>query len=323
MSRLWECIRRCFRRKSAAKVATFAEKRAEWLEWLKGEDENSIMNHINMFIRDRAGFWIVTQAIDLADPAMKGHVKLNGLVFNMVRHTYYRSQVMVIRALLDKREDVYSLRRIIRDMKKHYQLITRENVLRELGTEYDLDAAKKRFCEWDARQTQGEAHAVPEEVGFGRCEKKHEFMDKVCDVAPNNRMRTDTISLPLLDSFVARLAKCDSIRIHATKFVAHLATPESRDRTNSESDDIDLEKIYAAQMSLLEIAQFLTLLLDDSLTLVSGIELDDPLKYLDRPIVDPVKMQLLRSRWEKYKEEVNASMTSYWEAPAKGRNGTE
>jgi hypothetical protein len=61
----------------------------------------------------------------------------NGVLAHMLDQGYVAVQVLAIRRLLDKRKDVFSLRRLFDDIHANSGLITRENFVAHDGVPYD------------------------------------------------------------------------------------------------------------------------------------------------------------------------------------------
>lgn len=107
------------------------------------------------------------------------------LIAHLMSSGYFSSQVLATRRLLDGRPDVISLRRLIDDIRKNRNLITREIYVSFDGTAYapelpeltspGLQAADSPFSEWN------------------RSRVRHERFDKLSKVSLEKRARDNKI----------------------------------------------------------------------------------------------------------------------------------
>jgi hypothetical protein len=59
-------------------------------------------------------------------------------------------------------------------------------------------------------------------------ERMHKNFDRLAQVRPGNRSRTDIIKEEILDHLEAQLKPCDKVKMYVNKFIAHGAAPETR-----------------------------------------------------------------------------------------------
>jgi hypothetical protein len=307
MLELLSCISRCFKRRQQKISHSFAEKRKQWLDWLEN-DNSGIMNHVVTFMHHASMFWVINEAYRMAKPAPREGVMLNGMLMQLLWSTFSRSQMMALRALLDRSEKNHSLYRLLTDIRKNYKLITRENVLKELNIEYDLDVISQRRNVYYSSLPPIRIYYVPNDYDITASKMKHEFLDQICNIKNNNRSRKDVIDITLIDILIGKLMRHDRIRKIANVTIAHNAPYIDLKKLFEEVGLISYGDIVNAQRDLTEIALFLQLLLNNSSTLISGIYSGDPLQYLDQPLVDPAHIIQLSHNWEEYKKEINNAM---------------
>jgi hypothetical protein len=68
----------------------------------------------------------------------------NTLVAEQIIYGYVATQVLAVRRLVDKRADVISLRRLIKDVRQNFGLFTRENYVCYDGQPYDYETAMQQ-----------------------------------------------------------------------------------------------------------------------------------------------------------------------------------
>jgi hypothetical protein len=139
------------------------------------------------------------------------------LVAHLMSSGYFSSQVLATRRLLDDRPDVISLRRLIDDIRKNRNLITREIYVSFDGTAYapglpeltipGLQPADSPFSEWN------------------RSRVRHERFDKLSKVSLENRARDNKIhesAFSKIDNWIDASGASKLITL-SHKYLAHAA----------------------------------------------------------------------------------------------------
>jgi len=140
------------------------------------------------------------------------------------------TQVLAIRRLMDDgNSDIISLRRLVKDLRRSFDLFTRENYVCFDGLPYDYEAVRHaRFI--DNAGTRGKGGIwVPTSgpEGDSTSQMAHAQFDKLAGIDPAKRSREDHLTIIekwLDDSGASDLAKWS----HA--YLAHAGGPESRKR---------------------------------------------------------------------------------------------
>jgi hypothetical protein len=127
------------------RLEEYREKRYEWLSWyeLRKGEPNTIQQQIfSMMFLDMA-YRILASARQNPEQEVAFSAQ-NGLMAHFLDQGYLATQVLAIRKLLDKRKDVFSLRRLLDDMADHRDLVTRENYVCYDGLPFDSGAWKSQ-----------------------------------------------------------------------------------------------------------------------------------------------------------------------------------
>src|SRR5271169_23539 len=106
------------------RLADYLAKRAKWLSWYEtgAGESNSLQDQWFAMLLSEMSFRVVREEV-AKDPASMLNIPL---VAHLLSSGYFSSQVLATRRLLDSRPDVISLRRLIDDIRKNRNLITRE-----------------------------------------------------------------------------------------------------------------------------------------------------------------------------------------------------
>lgn len=165
-------------------LAAYLEKRAKWLSWYrKGAGEsNSLQDQWFAMLLSEMSFRVVREEV-AKDPASMLNIPIVG---HLLSSGYLSSQVLATRRLLDDRQDVISLRRLINDIRNNRSLITREIYVSFDGTPYETELPERRI-----------PGLQPPDSAFSECNRsqlRHERFDKLSQVAAENRARDNTIS---------------------------------------------------------------------------------------------------------------------------------
>jgi hypothetical protein len=125
----------------------------------------------------------------------------NHLMVEAMLDGHVATQVRAIRRLVDKRKtDIISLRRLVKDLRSHFALFTRENYVCFDGLPYDYEALRHaRFMENAGNWGKGGIW-VPTSgpQGDGTSESAHRQFDKLAGIDPAKRSREDRLPVSLL-----------------------------------------------------------------------------------------------------------------------------
>lgn len=262
-------------------MPTLAEKRKQWLEVLSGEDRHSIISQITRMTWDAAAFRVVNEARRLAPRDPDGGVQLNGLMHSLLDRAFFASHMAAVRRLTDDRyplngkKGVYSLPALLKDMRKHRELLTREAIFAAEDLEYDED--------------------------------RHKQIDRLAGVQAQDRQTGDTVREKVFIDLQQKIEKAtEDVKCHVDKFIAHAATPGSREIVGADEAGLTLNHLWRAHQHLCEVASFLAIyVLGDSFPGALPIPQYDLFKYIERPLVTASQVDKLADLWRQIEKETH------------------
>lgn len=282
-------------------------KREFWIACLAGDDRHSIMNQILPMIWQAAAFRMVNEARRLSPAAPEGGVQLNGTLHSLIDESFFTAQMVSIRRLTDKSgltgpKGVYSLIGLLDDLMKHWHLITRGHAFAADGRGYDVQRIKANEQEWcHIQEASGAAsYRVPQHLDWAIQERRHREWDALAGVEADHRSPCDTLRPELLPHLKKRLLDaCQDVGKHVDKFIAHAATPESREQVSSGAAAPTLGHLWDAHRAICQTANFVDVfLLTGTQHGFLAAPQFDQLKYLDRPLASVDTFVQLRHAWE-------------------------
>ena len=299
---------------TAQSTESLKKKFKEWENMLLGEDRHSIRNQIYNMIRDSVFFQCINESRKYAAKDDKGNVKQNRMMCYFINQSFFKTQLLSIRNLTDKdfnrvqknkQYTVYSLFNLIEDLKKNSASLTRKNILAVHNLPYDYQEARANFdnsTDW----TQGPV-IEPQEIELSK--NIHRQIDSMTGIAADERSPDDLIPGNILNQFDDKLKSIDELCDYVKKYIAHAATPDSREAVPHEIKEA-LCKILNAHKIICETASFIG---NNLLFYGFGSVLHIPrhgqfdqfdlFEYLDEPIVSKENIEKLRESWEKYRTE--------------------
>jgi len=255
-----------------------------WKESLSGEDSNSIFNQISMMVWDTAVYRLILKS---RETQIKEHQRLPGLNvrFHMlIDRNYFEVQAMGIRRLIDRfpldgMKGVYSLGGLIKDIEEYQQLLTREKYLgfhsdQDLFEEFGFDEANQRF-------------------------------DKLSGKNANERNKDDLIIDSMFTKANEIIVSCKKIHDYVDKFIAHSATPQSRELINADEIKITLGQVWSAHKNLYCLAQFILGSLYGAG--FSALPWENPSMFETEniPVIGTDTISEYKEIWEEYRKETN------------------
>ena len=287
------------------------EKFEEWKNMLLGEDRHSIRNQICDMIRDSAFFQCINEARKYFAQDDKGNVKQNKMLHYFINQSFFKTQLLSIRKLVDKdfgrvkkgkQHTVHSLYNLIENMKNNHELLTRKNILAAHDLPYDYEKAMEDFDK-NTDYTKGPVF-VPLEIAHS--EDIHRRVDFMTGTSADKRSLDDLLPDNILKQFEDKFLDIEELCRYVNKYIAHSATPKSRIAIPDEIDGA-LGKVLSAHKIICETASFI----GDHLLFcgfgevlpISQYGQFDLFEYLDEPIATKETIEKLRAFWEKYRRE--------------------
>jgi hypothetical protein len=283
------------------KLLLFINKRKEWKRLLLDGRNLSVYKQVTHMLWNDAIFRTFNEARRFTIERNSPKLGLNGPLIRLLDKGFVESQVMAIRRLTDRNfrdpeKAVISLIRLIDDIKKYANLITRENYICCKGTVY---------------AEPNSMHDAPNWVDWKR---KQSNFDKMSGTSEDKRDRSDKINISLINRLEDNLKVCKAIRKYANKFIAHASDPQTNPEMSDEEKRITLDKLDECYRVIVRTASFLgaVLLYKYSLRGIPTPQYDH-LKYLDKPMVAKEDMNKLSTFWQERFREVEAWDVNLWE----------
>ena len=287
------------------------EKWASWHQCLEGEDINSIFSQITLLTWDAAIFRMIIDARRMQIEANPDQPKISLHLHQFIDRTFFQSQVSCIRRLIEPSKHsslygskgVYSLSALLKDIASVRPKLTRETFFRLRNLPYNYQEIIK-----------GENAFVIEQNSRGKFSSRlspaydwedsadaHILFDRLSNTS--QRSPTDIIQERVFKKLVSKLDSFEHLTKYVDKYIAHAATPISRQADNVDEETITWKYLWDSHQSLYEIAEFLALIL-------SGVE-HVPLawkspclfEFWDAPFVPTNNISQLELAWDKFENE--------------------
>jgi Tripartite tricarboxylate transporter family receptor len=127
--------------------------------------------------------------------------------------------------------DIISLRRLVKDIRRNFHLLTRENCVCFDGLPYDYEAVMRK----EMLQHAGKGPFWGQTSGpgaHGTSRMAHEQFDRLAGIDPAKRSREDRLPLPLLATIERWLDEsgADELAQWSHAYLAHAGGPDARKR---------------------------------------------------------------------------------------------
>jgi hypothetical protein len=302
-------------------LGMFREKRAEWVFWLRGDDQHSVWNQIyNMMWNDTVFRIHVNECRRLGEEPSEPRAARNGALARFLDQGYVATQVLAIRRLVepaagnDVRQPV-SIKRVLRDIRQHRHLLTRENYIAFDGLPYDYSTERRAWYDAHAKElsTGGGVgfHSMATEgpEAWSISADLHEHFDKLSGVDPDCRQRTDVLAEGVFEQISNEIAleEIREIGTYADKFIAHASDPLSRAVVGDREMAISMDKLAKCQKALISASQMICgqLLWDASSSPIPTPQYD-VLESLELPWVPKEALEELHGLWHERVKEVES-----------------
>ncbi|MGH6680379.1 MAG: hypothetical protein ACREDL_15960, partial [Bradyrhizobium sp.] len=232
----------------------------------------------------------------------------NHLIAEALLDGHVATQVLAVRRLMDNsNDDRISLRRLVKDLRGDFALLTRENYVCFDGLPYDYEAVQqKEMLEHIGKgpfwgETSGpRAHSTSRSA--------HQQFDKLSGIGPANRSREDRLPASLLTTIERWLdnSGADDLAKWSHAYLAHAGGPKSRKRIADLR--VTANKITDAIKALARVTEAISawlLFADGRTNALMPVAQFNQLKKLDNPILQPGGEAIAGKLWHQLSDERN------------------
>jgi hypothetical protein len=248
----------------------------------------------------------------------------NGALHELIDKGYFVPHATAVRRLLDKGpksgpRGVYSLYALLEDIGENIGLLTRGNVLEARGLPYDFEPleVQARKAAISKAIESGQAGYFIEQDGWFEAKYWHETMDKLCGVNPEARSSSDKPDAGKINSLLHQLAERGrNVHDWVDKFIAHAATPESRQTLKVEHQTISIAALWAAERVIVRTANFISMFFVSGHN-IGGVPIPqfDQFIHLDQPFIRGDALPAMSNAWEAHCRETNSCEKWFWDGP--------
>jgi hypothetical protein len=122
-------------------LQSYRDKRRLWLSWIDTDEHHAIWSVLSSMVWTDVSFKTLTQ-LAINDENNTLH---NTLLAQALIDGHVATQVLAIRRLVDNgNSDIISLRRLVKDIRRNFHLLTRENCVCFDGLPYDYEAVMRK-----------------------------------------------------------------------------------------------------------------------------------------------------------------------------------
>jgi hypothetical protein len=295
----------------------YRRKRAEWLDWLHGDDDHAICRQIWLMSWSYVIYRIINESRRIASARGHRSAALNGLIAEFNDLGFVTAQALAVRRLTeqeyrDPAKQVISLRRLVDDLKKHRRLFTREIFVGFDGAPFDPERGRTRWWErlWEQRTKRseeegdvgcwGEVYSTSGPDAWMHAEHCHEAFDRLLAPPPAAPKR-DCVPTEIFDTLSDLLKgrAIEKARELCNKRIAHAADAVSRGKARQQVLGISFNDIDAAHHAILTVTQFVSAyLLDDTTIEAIPTPQFDQFEHLEAGWLDENSVQELSQLWD-------------------------
>ncbi|MFH1655391.1 MAG: hypothetical protein ABH954_02125 [Candidatus Omnitrophota bacterium] len=295
----------------------FKSKRKLWIRCLSGEDRNAIFKQIYEMVWNAAVFKVINESRGIISLNAKGQREVNGMLHHFIDECFFDSQFLAIRRLTDtayelrhSKKGIFSLISLLKDMKNNVSLMTRENLFAVEGLEYDYKTISNKQLEYGLEQSKigKKAFFVPRNLDSELVKLRHEEIDELCGVSADQRTSSDVIRVEIFDYLMKRIEDTSAnIKLYVTKYIAHSATPDSREYDKAGEALITLGHLWDTHKVICQVANFV----DGCMISRSGhsflpVPQFNHFEFIDKPLVSSSNIKVLDEAWGKFQKEADS-----------------
>jgi hypothetical protein len=299
-------------------MTVFSDKHNEWATVMRGDGEsspNGIHSQIVRLVWSAAWFRVVLRAREIASSHDNTSSSLNAALHAWIDSVFLDSFLVKVRRLAGGDNDAlvgraacYSLSALLKDLKMHRHLLTREHLLSLDNLSFDISALRVREDEyWREHAREGEALFIPPHLDTRRSEQRNVEIDRLCHTTAACRLLSDTVQETVFTEIEGRLTGLATLSLYTNKFIAHAATAESRrddKRGNADELHITISDLWSALENLCRaVAALDGWLIGRTAHAFLPSMFTHEWRGIAAPFVQPESVPALREFWKQLEEE--------------------
>lgn len=279
----------------------------KWISWHQhsSDEPHSIESQINRMIFNDLTY---RATVSVRGPAASETAisARNPTLAYLIDQGYILTQILAIQRLLDNGSGVISVRRLLKDVEKHRDVITREVYVSGDGHPYDYNSWAAALPDGDPGfQIFGFGH--PKLVAYAVSKQLHETFDLLSGKEAGHRSRADTIRpsiFKILNGWID-IPSANEIERIRNNFIAHSA--DAVRRGSYQFTGVKFSQIDELQRAIIRVERVLT----DYILSIRIARSVAPIKQLgifsglDLPYAPPGAQDLMHKRWDELGDERN------------------
>ncbi|NTG38803.1 hypothetical protein G6K91_31565 [Agrobacterium rhizogenes] len=281
-------------------LSAFRDKRLQWNNWLEDDPDHAIWGAVNDLVWRDTSFAAMSK---LAFENSEGPLNAP-LLRDAITHGHFATQVLALRRLNDNGSDVISLRRLLKDVKKYWHLLTRENFVCFDGLPYDYQGVRdEAWATFWATRPEGVKAQWVDTTGpkaAGSSEYYHLHFDRLSGVSASNRSRSDVLPTALLTKIESWLAASglNDISSWSHAYLAHSGNEAKRQ--DVAHIQMANEKLSAGIREIARITEALAgeiLFIGSRRSALMPVAQYDVFEKLDKPVASPREQAQAQTVW--------------------------
>jgi hypothetical protein len=303
------------------KLNTYRQLWLKWMSWYERSpgEPHSIESQIHRMIFDDLTYRAILSVRESVAAETAISARSSTLAY-LTDRGYFLSQVLAIQKLLDNGSDVISVRRLLKDVEAHRDVITREVYVSGDGHPYDYNCWPEALPPGDPGfQIFGFGH--PRLAAYAVSKELHETFDILSAKETNQRSRQDTIRPSVFKTLNGWIdvPSANEIEHIRNNFIAHSA--DAFKRGTYQFEGVKFSQIDELQRAIIRVERALTDCIL-SIRIAREVVPFKPLGIfanLNLPYAPLGAQDLMHKRWDELEEERNAWKNGILEEMARSR----
>lgn len=302
-----------------SEIQTLKQKLSDWKDRLSGDDPHAISRQLNAMSWRSAFYRSVNESRLSLPKYADGEPLANGELHRLLHEGYITIHTVLIRRLLDKTQGVNSLYKLIHDIENNAALLTRENMLKVRGLDYDYEPAKTAAMEEASVAARRQGKTAYHFSGNGWADARcwHMSCDELSETDETQRSKTDCPSKrQFTDLRNALTEECSVAISYVNDYIAHAAPEDRRQALSNDENKLTLDKLWSAERAIVRAASFI------SRCIIKGVHVGgvptpqfDQFRYLDQAFAPTDALPAMERAWDEHTRDISACRNWSWRDP--------
>jgi hypothetical protein len=188
--------------------------------------------------------------------------------------------------------------------------MTRANLFAVENLEYDPTEIQQRELEYAFEQPKSGkgAYSMAFKGSSHDITSRHDQIDVLCGISADQRKPSDIVREEIFDYLLKRIKDAsEDVNLHVNKYIAHAATPDSREYSKSDEVALTLGHLWDAHKAICQVANLIDVyMLSRAHHSFLPVPQYNHFEHIDKFLVSTKGVEALSNAWHQFQQDTDS-----------------